>query len=263
MAYKSGYKQFIEDNLMIVDKSGKEVDFILNSIQNHYLNEGSGRDCILKARQQGFSSLILAIFTADFILKPHSRSVIVADDSDNAIELLDRVKYYIQSWEYKNKQKLPLKYNSKYELVNSLTGARYTIGTSKKVEFGRSKTISNLHLSEAAFYDLFDKLLAGALQAVVPKGRAIIETTANGFNPFKEFWTRSEMNETGFKPMFFPASAFYDDEFLNKKRQELGRLNLQEYPETPIEAFVASGETFFNKLALKKYLEEVQSVKTI
>jgi hypothetical protein len=51
----------------------------------------SGFDVILKARQQGFSSVILAMFTADFLLKENSRSVIVADIDDNATELLDTV----------------------------------------------------------------------------------------------------------------------------------------------------------------------------
>jgi len=94
MAFSEGYKRFIEDNLSIVNKNGQLVRFILNDIQNKYLLKATNNDIILKARQQGFSSLILALFTADFILKPNTRNVIVADISDNAMELLDRVKLY-------------------------------------------------------------------------------------------------------------------------------------------------------------------------
>lgn len=263
MAFKPGYKMFIEENLAIVDKNGNLVEFKPNTIQNRYLEIGSGKDIILKARQQGFSSLILAIFTADFLLRPNTRNVIVADISDNAMELLDRVKLYLESYSRRSNIPVKLKYNSKYELYNEIMKSRYSIGTADKSDFGRSKTITNLHMSEFAFYRDPQSILAGATQAVVPDGRAIIETTANGFNFFKDYWTRSELGETGFKPLFFKASDFYSQDVLEQKKRELGRLFKQEYPETPMDAFVTSGESFFNKESLTQYLEETCHVQTI
>lgn len=249
------YQAFIEDNFRIIDKRGQEMPFVLNTIQRRYLSKDStGRDVILKARQQGFSSLILALFTADFILKENTRSVIVADISDNATELLDRVKYYIRTYEEINNTKVPLKYNSKYELFNEANNSRYTIGTADNSEFGRSKTITNLHLSEAAFYPNLKKLMAGAGTAVVPDGRFIVETTANGFNEFKTFWDDISREGGGFTPLFYPASAFYDQEFLEKEKTRLKQLFPQEYPESAEEAFLTSGDLFFDPSALKYYL---------
>lgn len=253
------YQKFIEARLHIVGKDGNETPFLLNEVQKRYLHEDfSGRDVILKARQQGFSSLILGMFTADFILKENSRSVIVADISDNAVELLDRVKRYIQFYEEITKVKVPLKYNSKFELYNEAMDSRYTIGTADNSEFGRSKTITNLHLSEAAFYPNLDKILAGAGTAVVPDGKFIIETTANGFNEFKTFWDSSVLNETGFKPLFYKASTFYPPEFLEKEKLRLKNTFPQEYPETSEEAFLTSGEMFFDSLSLKNYLQQIR-----
>jgi hypothetical protein len=258
------YKRFIETRLKIVNKEQQVVPFILNKIQNKYLTEDyTGNDIILKARQQGFSSLILAIFTFDFLLKENQRNVIVADIADNAQELLDRVKFYLKSYEEAIGYKIPLKYNSKYELFNQATNSRYTIGTADNTDFGRSKTVTNLHLSEAFFYPHFEKMLAGALQTVVPDGRVIFETTANGFNYGKTFWDACERGEKPFKALFYPASDFYDKDFLRKKEEELDRFFPQEYPETAIEAFVTSGDTFFNKESLALYLEETKDVKTI
>ena len=256
MAFSEGYKRFIEDNLSIVNKNGQLVRFILNDIQNKYLLKATNNDIILKARQQGFSSLILALFTADFILKPNTRNVIVADISDNAMELLDRVKLYLETYTINTGIDIKLKYNSKYELYNEITKSRYTIGTADKSDFGRSKTITNLHFSEFSFYRDPESLLGGAMQAVVPEGRVIIETTANGFNFFKNYWDRSVAGETGFNPLFFKASDFYDKEFLERKKQELERLYQQEYPETPMEAFITSGESYFDKEALAFYLKD-------
>src|SRR3989339_766737 len=153
MLKNDNYRQFIEDNFKIVNKQGVLVDFILNAIQRKYLLEDyTGTDDILKARQEGFSSLINAIFTADFLLKEHSYSVIVADIEENATGLLDRVKMFLSSYEEKNKIKIPLKYDSRFEMYNNFMDSRFVIGTAKNAEFGRSKTITNLHCSELAFF---------------------------------------------------------------------------------------------------------------
>jgi len=179
--------------------------------------------------------------------------VVVADESENAIELLDRVKFYIKSFEEKYEIKIPLKYNSRYELVNGPLNSKYTIGTAKDAQFGRSKTITNLHLSEAAFYSDLERLLAGALQAVVPTGKVFVETTANGLNYFSDYWDLSRLGKTGFTPLFYKASDFYTPEFLAGKRQELGRLFPQEYPETPQEAFLTSGDPFFSLQSISSF----------
>jgi len=250
------YKRFIETRFNIVNKQAEIVPFTLNKTQEKYLLEDyTGRDVILKARQQGFSSLILAMFTADFILKDNQRNVIVADISDNASELLDRVKSYIKSYEEIKGIKVPLKYNSKYELFNEATNSRYTIGTADNVDFGRSKTITNLHLSEAAFYGNLNKMFSGSMQAVVETGRIILETTANGYGYFKSFWDECKLGDRPFKPLFYKASDFYSPEFLANKRLELKELYPQEYPETDMEAFLSSGEMFFNSESLKWYLD--------
>lgn len=251
------HARFIQDNFSIINKGGREVNFELNPVQQKFVNEATGRDVILKARQQGMSSFILAAFTADFILKDNSLSVIVADVSENAQDLLSRVKHYIAAWEATNKVKLPLKYNSKYELYNSSVNSRYIIGTSENTNFGRSKTITNLHLSEPAFYSHFVDILAGAGTALTENGKFVIETTANGYNEFKTFWDKSVLGETGFTPHFFKASEFYNPQFLSEEKARLGRLFDQEYPETAEQAFLTSGNTFFSKEAMQYYLTEV------
>ena len=255
--YKGGYQKFIEKNFEIVSKKMELVAYILNEVQLAYLRFGSGEDIILKARQQGFSSLILAIFTVDFLTKANSRQIIIADSTENAGELLDRVKLYIESYEEKNGVKVPMKYNSKNELYHEVLHSRYTIGTANKVNLGRSKTITNLHCSEVAFYPNIQAIMTGVVQAVVPGGRVIFETTANGYNKFKKTWDAAVAGLNNFKPLFFNASDFYTKDFLDAKRKQLDRLFDQEYPETPEIAFITSGESIFEKQALKFYMDNV------
>lgn len=257
------YKLFIESRFKIVNKQGEFIDFKLNKIQERFLTEKSSDAICLKARQQGFSSLITAMFTADFILKEHSHSVIVADIEDNATGLLDKTKRYIESYETCTGQKVPLKYNSRYELYNPFMDSRMTIGTAKNAEFGRSKTITNLHCSEVAFFPNIEKIIAGAGQAVVHGGRKIFETTANGFNEFRKFYYAAKEGKIGYKALFYKASDYYAKEFLEGKRNELGRLFEQEYPETDTEAFITSGDPYFSKEALAYYLGSVKNVQKI
>ena len=240
---------------MIIDKEGKICPFILNDIQNSYLEKRTQRDIILKARQQGFSSLILALFGIDFIMMENSYSVVIADNADNAKGLLERVKFFLKSYEQINKIKIPLKYDSKYELHNSAINSKYIIGTAENTEVGRSKTITNLHLSEAAFYKHLLNVIASAGQAVTPSGYFVVETTANGYNEFRKWWVESQNDETGFQPLFYGAQDFYSPEFLEQKKKELKEKYQQEYPTTWEEAFLTSGEMYFNHESLTEYLK--------
>lgn len=254
---------FIEDMLTIIDKTGTEIPFALNDMQRKFVEDATGKDIILKGRQMGFSSFILGAFTGDFIYKENSLSVVIADIADNAQDLLARVKHYIKAWEAKNNTKVPLKYNSKYELQNGANGARYIIGTAENTEFGRSKTITNLHMSEAAFYKHFSKLHAGAGTALVPTGRFVVETTANGFNEFKTFYNDSEMGETDFTAHFYSSHDFYPVEYINNERKRLGRLFDQEHPSTPEVAFITSGELYFYTDALRELLKQTREVMSV
>lgn len=251
----TNYKGFIEDNFRIIDKNSQDVPLILNKIQNHWINIEALKKIELKARQQGFTTIISAKKATKFILLPNRYIMTIADTTDNAMGILERVKFMLKSYEDINRIKIPLKYNSKYELLNEANNSHWIIGTAENIDVGRSKTVTDLHISEAAFARDIKRLLAGVLQAVVPDGEVDIETTANGFNEFKELWDLASLGENNLLPLFYKASDFYDPTFLETKRKELGHLYAQEYPETAEEAFLTSGDLYFNADALKYYLQ--------
>lgn len=240
----------------IVNKEGQSVPFVVNTEQERFVKNMTGKDVILKSRQIGFSSLIEGIFTLDFLLVENSRSVCISHDSLSAQKLLDRVKYFIKSAEDKGLS-INLKYNSRNELVNSDKNSSFYIGMAGSKSFGRGDTLNNLHLSEFAFYPYPEELLSSVLQSVVPGGRVIVESTANGMNFYKTFWDKAKAGQNNFKPHFFDNS-FYSPEFLAEKKLELGDTFPQEYPSTDLEAFLSSGNPFFDKVALKIYLENIK-----
>lgn len=297
MLNASFYKDSIEKLFLIVNKKGEVVPFKLNLPQLQILNSLSGRDYILKARQEGISSLILALFAIDFLTVENSSSVVISHETGATQKLLDKVKFYLDSLKTTFPGELPykLKYNTKNELTNETNGAKFYIGTAGARAFGRGVTIQNLHVSELAFYQDQERIMLGLLQAVPAEGRIFIETTANGVGNFAHsLWKKAKNNDTVFKPHFLPwylmkeysapihqGFALEDDEKeladkynltneqLNWRRRKIKELNgnidsfNQEYPLTSEEAFIVSGNPIWSPVMLKKYLLKCREPKLI
>lgn len=258
-----GHKRAIENEYDIINKQGERVRFILNKPQAHFIEHIKRLNIILKARQEGFSSLILGIMTNMFLMGENKRVVSISHESGATQKLLDRAKFYIKTFEERNRCEIPMKYNSRNEMVYSDKNNSFYVGTAGSKDFGRGDTINFLHLSEFAFYPDPESLLAGVLQALTPDGILVIETTANGFNSFKTIWDESMQGIRPFENHFYSPTWIYDDEFLEQKKGELRELFSQEYPMTPEQAFITSGQSYFNKQSLKWYLENVKDDQEI
>lgn len=242
------YKRAIENEFSIIDKRKQEVPFILNKAQDDIIQQLTEQNIILKARKLGFSSLMLAIGAIKFLFGENERVVSMSFDKSASAKQLLRAKQFIRSFEYKNNAKLNLKYNSKTEMaiedVNA-EGKTYTntltVGTARNDSFGRGDDITFLHLTEVAMTNNLQQLLAGVGEALVDNAMLTLETTANGYGEFKDFWDNSVKGLTGFKPFFYNSSWEYSQEYLEKRRMKLQWLFPQEYPMTPDEAFIKMG----------------------
>lgn len=270
MAFNSeGYKRAIESEFTIVDKNKEEVPFFLNRAQTDFLRRMASHRMIviLKARKMGFSSLALALAVCKFIFGRNERCVSMSFDAAASGKQLERAKHFIRSFELKNNTKIPTKYNNKNEIVytgkDEQTGQEFTntlrVGTARSSSFGRGDDITFLHLTEVAFCPSMDDLLSGVLQAMVNDSPVIFETTANGYNPFKAFWDEAIIGNNGFAPLFYGPDWEYNQEFLDQKKTELGeRLFRQEYPHNADEAFLTSGECFFDVMILSEMLKSTK-----
>ena len=283
---KINYKKFIEDNFLILDaQTQTPVPFILNPVQVKYLEMLSNeytdmegiRDIILKARQEGFSSFILALFTVDFLVRPYSISICISHRKDSTELLFKKVKFYIESYLKKlsEKKKVPFdellknffKTDNKGMLENATNNAMFYIGTAGAKVGGRGGSARNIHFSEAAFYQdtelitAQEIIVATAQQVPQGKGMIFIESTANGEGNFYHGeWERAQADGLGsvYKPRFFGWQEFYTPEWIEEKKKEFPteKLANQEYPNTPEEAFITSGSPYFDVQKLNDMLEE-------
>jgi hypothetical protein len=198
------YKAFIEDNFLIIDKEGKIVPFIFNDTQNYYwellkreypLLQGI-RENILKFRQPGFSSLIDAIFTVDFIRAEEGKTPIVFADiyshkDEETKKLFQRVSFFLDSFfnKYKINRKLFLEEDTQ-GYIKGRRNSDITVNTANAKVSGRGGTKQNMHFSEPAFYPNTDilnanDLVLGAEQQVADGiGKIFRESTGNMIGDF-------------------------------------------------------------------------------
>lgn len=273
---KIHYKDFIEENFLILDKEKQTpVSFELNQVQRKYFDilyedypdmEGV-REIILKARQFGMSSLILALFTVDFLVRPYSISICISHRKDATELLFKKVKFYIESYCEKNSfdKKQLLKSDNKGLIENATNGSLFYVLTSGAKVGGRGGSARNLHLSEISFYQDTDKITAEEIVTAtaqqVPQGKGMIfmETTGNTTEDyFHKEWERAYSEKTSaYTARFFSAKEGYTDEWLELKKKEFNdeRKFKREYPMDPLDAFLSSGAAYFDTLILRKMLE--------
>lgn len=297
-------KKYIEEYLIIRDKNSKLIKFKFNKAQQKLYDtikalkeQGKPvRIIIEKARQMGFSTMTEAVLFKETATKSNINTGIITHKEDSTTNLFNMNKLF-----YDNLPK-PLQPNQKYSNAKEIIFDRKDgQGLKSKIKcmtaggsgVGRSDTYNNLHLSELAFWEGDKKATyVGLMQSVpnTPDTIVIIESTANGYEFFKELWDGAVAGENDYTPLFF---AWYEqDEYrmhytefeLTKKEQELKAMyNLdndqlewrrwcianncggdeelfkQEYPSNPEEAFISTGNCIFDKDIIINRLNSIKN----
>lgn len=223
----------IESFMKIDTKEGGIVDFKLNLIQLAFLFNRTGRDVVLKARQHGITTLILALMLIDTMLHVARRAVIMTHTEEASTDLLDRAK---RMYSHLPGIKPPLKRDTRKMIeFEGMQGSQLIIQvlkrsgkseTSRSGGAGRSKTIHFLLLSEPAFYEgVTEKDITGILEAVPAgdKGSVTIESTPNGVGGFF-YKTCRAAKRPGTSRKFFQLPWYlnpeYDDGWYKIKRSD-------------------------------------------
>lgn len=188
MALKLNYKKMIETGFDIVDKQGVRRPFILNPVQNMYLDQLKAeypdmqgiRENDLKARQEGFSALIDAIFTVDFLALENVGGQIISHKTQETEVLMKRVSFYIDSWCEKRglDRSNILKVDSMHYL-ETYRGSYLFIGTAGAKTLGRGGTLQNLHWSEVGFYP--NTAILNAEKLVSPAEQQVLTGTGHQY----------------------------------------------------------------------------------
>ena len=298
--YEESFKDFALEQLKIITKDASTgfVPFAFNEaqiaiteqIEKQVAETGKVRAIILKARQQGISTYCAARVFWKTYFNANTRSVVMAHDSATSDALFDMSKNIINNM----KELAPaFKKSNAKEIVFDHNDARYRLYTAGSPEAGRGTTPTIAHLSEVAFWQHDEKILAGLFQGIsqAEGTEVILESTANGAaGEFFRLWQGAVAGENEYIPIFIPwyITSEYrrkipdgfelsveeeaykteydlDDEQMYWRRLKIGeggeRKFRQEYPATADEAFLVSGHNVFDqeKVALMRPVDPVST----
>ena len=291
--YEESFSDFATEQIKIITKDAGQgfVPFKFNRAQEiitEQLEEqrkatGKVRAIILKARQQGISTYCAGrVFWKSYFTQ-HARSVVMAHDSATSDALFNMSKNLVKNMKGTLKPQ-EVKSNAKEIVINSPAFtdddaiASYRLYTAGSPEAGRGTTPTIAHLSEVAFWQHDEKILAGLFQGISQAAgtEVILESTANGAQgEFYRLWKGAVAGENEYIPVFLPwhitpeyrrtapdnfETTVEEEKLMEKydldldqlywrrlKIAEGGKLKFQqEYPITADEAFIVSGSNVFN-----------------
>lgn len=250
---------------------------------------------ILKGRQQGFTTVVTAYQLACSILNRNFQGFTLADKSDNSEAIFQNKAKYPYS-QLPDNLKPTEKFNNRKQFLFENLNSSWAVDTATK-DVGRSRTINFFHGSECAFWKDGIAFIQAALgEAFTKNCIKIYESTANGYNDYQKMWKSGihincfyEWWKTNEYKLNFPTE-YLKIEFIknidSKKdwiwerlkwlkddiKLELEqlywyykkyegyidkRLIKQEYPCSPEEAFLLSGDNAFD---VEKILSRLNNI---
>jgi len=309
------YQFFSMRNIKIINKKKKQVALVQNAAQMKLddkikeLREAGQppRIIVLKSRQMGISTDMQGRIVWTTTTKHNSNALIVAHTAKATSSIFSKSKYMVDNLP-EDKQPLQKASNateivfdkpSGYKGVDRGINSKISLQTAGSTSLARGDTYNIVHLSEFAFWEgTNDKdpatQLTGINQAVPDETDTcvVIESTANGYNAFKDLWDDAVDGKNGWTPMFFPwytheeyvrpldidvqdfLDTMEDYEVYLREIMKLplerinwwrhtklincnGKLNMmkQENPTTPEEAFLMSGSPVFDTEKVAQRIE--------
>lgn len=164
----------------IKDKEGNKVRFVPNYAQERFIKEHHGLDIILKARQQGFTTLSCISFLDDCLFTANLSAGIIAHNLEDANSFFtEKIKFAYDNLPGELKRVIAANTDKAGELSFN-NGSRIRVRTSF-----RSGTLQRLHISEfgkicAKAPEKAREIITGALNAIAAGLDVVIESTAEG-----------------------------------------------------------------------------------
>lgn len=206
------FPYYASNHLWIVPKNEPIKKFKLNRAQRivhdkltaQKKEKGYVRAIILKARQEGISTMVAGRFFRNTTLRPYRKAMVLAH-KDKASESLFAIyeRYHKNLAEEMDPGRQA---NARGRYLEFENQSVLTVETAGDPEAGRSQTVHYLHASEMAMWPNASSVW-NAVEETVPMhgSEIIIESTAKGIgNVFHEMWLQAESGESDFIAIFLP-----------------------------------------------------------
>jgi hypothetical protein len=260
----------------------------------HDLTDRKLRVRILKARREGISTLVSALFFLDTYNNANRNTAVVAHREDSAGEIFAIYKRFYDN--LPKEKKVKAQKSGAGELLWADRGSRITVATAGGVDIKSGATLHNLHKSEYAKWTGDVAAVDASLNIAARWGNIIEETTAKGLNYFYAKWQESVGKIGAYVAIFLawfldPRNVSQDTasfvptekeatlqklynlskeqmQWYREQAVELKELMPQEYPFSAEEAFIASGNPYFKREPLLEWIgilkkEEFQPLSAV
>jgi hypothetical protein len=203
-------KEFIETFIKIRSKykDNRLIPFKLNDIQNHLHFRMGGRDVILKSRQQGVSTYLLARKLAKAILFSGRNIRFVPHDPNAEEEFWNRLDIMIENLpshikpetRYCSKELVQFEDEAKGVRDSRLVSLNPQPGKENKL---RSLSLTDAHLTEIPFWAGDQEKTFTALMSAAEQGEITLESTPAGKERFYIYYQQGKEKKGGWKSHFF------------------------------------------------------------
>jgi hypothetical protein len=286
-------------------KKGKIAPLVLNRVQKRFLKEvleqwektGKVRFVVLKARQQGLSTVISAFQYWWLSQRKAQKGLVMAHEGDSTTTLLDMYRRVHDNVPYIVRPST--KYLSRNELNFDKLDSGMRVATAGGRGIARGETLTFAHLSEVAFWPVAfaNTNFNGLVQAIPEEDDTFLflESTAqgvtgkfyemyqgavrrdhlwNGYEVFFSAWFETdEYRETApadfvrtpeeekMLELHAPLLNSNDQLYWRRKKVATSGVELfkQEYPSTADEAFLSTGRPIFNSESLNERLQKAKA----
>ncbi len=209
------FPAFAAEFLLIKSEEGGElIPFKLNELQlsvwdqikEDVYKKKLVRLMILKCRQTGISTLFEAIDFWISLRERNQKFLILGHEKDASLNLfniyqryMDNVPPWMQPAIRTNQKEKKVEYANGTEVIIQTAGQNVD---TQKAGTGRSSTYQYIHATECAFYPDYLTTFVGLLQASKKAWMIVLETTANGFNSFRNDWEDAKNGLTDYTTIF-------------------------------------------------------------
>jgi hypothetical protein len=273
------------DSFYIRTKQGNKVKFKRKPVQEHFAKNKTGRDYILKARQEGITTEMQLNQLEKTLTKKYTVQATIAHKRKSSEKIFRIAKFAWDNLPQNVKQLYKINTENTRELQFESMSSSYFVDIE-----ARGETIHNLHVSEFAFVKDIDSLVASTFEAVPTNGSIVLETTGNGMNKAHEFWNDAVAGKNEFKAHFYnwtwepdyatepPTTQEWKEEYIDLakkynlildienrfrlhesqfywyflKARRLKSLTKQESPTTAEEAFLSQSNMVFDILQVSQ-----------
>jgi hypothetical protein len=306
----------------IVDKNGRKVPLLGKpgqlefdrQLEEQRTNRRPMRALNLKARQVGMSTWTQAKAVHRCTLRERYDALTVAHDRETGAKLYRMAETIYANLpddpelkpalgQHRRQRFLHFAGDGLWTSGDVFPDSRYFVDTAGEFQSGRGGTYRLVHGSEVAFWAQIMLKLTALMAAVPddPETLIVLESTANGYNDFKDLWDDAEEGRSDYLAFFWswwkedeyrrafasetekerfivgdPENPYAEEEpdlvknygldleQLNWRRYVIAnkcggdlRIFHQEFPSSPEEAFISTGQKVFDAYRVAQLLVEI------